>query len=243
VNAAELQRITKNAPAASLKSQPAGPIPWRALLGRVDLWLLTAAYFVLGYIMYIYFSWFYLYLTDVRGFSVLKGGWYSTAPFLAGAITSPIGGWLSDFFSKRYGKRSGRCGVACVALVLTGSFIWLGAATTDPYMAILFLSLGSGSLFLSTAAFWATTMDLASKYAGTVSGFMNMGGNLGGAISPTLTPYIAERYGWETALYVAAALAILGILCWLGVHPERAIDLQEHETPRPLASAAIVGQK
>ena len=96
-------------------------------------------------------------------------------------------------------------------------------------MAILFLSLGSGSLFLSTAAFWATTMDLASKYAGTVSGFMNMGGNLGDTL-PTLTPYIAERYGWETALYVAAVLAILGLFCWLGVHPERAIDLEERET-------------
>ena len=243
VNVAELQRITKNAPAASTKSQSTGPVPWRALLGRADLWLLTAAYFVLGYIMYIYFSWFYLYLTDVRGFSVLKGGWYSTAPFLAGAITSPIGGWLSDFFSQRYGKRVGRCGVACGAMILTSCFIWLGAATTDPYVAILFLSLGSGSLFLSAAAFWATTMDLASAYAGTVSGFMNMGGNLGGAISPTLTPYIAERYGWETALYVAAALAIIGLFCWLGVHPERAIDLQERETTQPLASVAIIGHK
>jgi len=128
-------------------------------------------------------------------------------------------------------------------MILTSCFIWLGASTIDPYMAILYLSLGSGSLFLSTAAFWATTMDLASTYAGTVSGFMNMGGNLGGAISPTLTPYIAERYGWETALYVAAALAIVGLLCWFGVHPERAIDLQEHETTQPIASAVIVGHK
>ncbi len=193
--------------------------------------------------MYIYFSWFYLYLTDVRGFSVLKGGWYSTAPFLAGAITAPLGGWLSDALGKRCGKRIGRCGVACGAMILTSCFIWLGASAADPYMAILFLSLGSGSLFLSTAAFWATTMDLASKYAGTVSGFMNMGGNLGGTLSPTLTPYIAERYGWETALYVAAVLAILGMFCWLGVHPERAIDLEERETAHPLASAAIAGQK
>lgn len=243
VSATELQRITKNTPAAPSKAQPAGPIPWRALLGRADLWFLTAAYFTLGYIMYIYFSWFYLYLTDVRGFSVLKGGWYSTAPFLAGAITSPIGGWLSDFLSQRYGKRIGRCGVGCGALVLTAGFIYLGASTADPYMAILFLSLGSGSLFLSTAAFWATTMDLASKYAGTVSGFMNMGGNIGGTLSPTLTPYIAERYGWETALYIAAALAILGIFCWLGVHPERAIDLEEPDAAQPLASAVIAGQK
>jgi ACS family glucarate transporter-like MFS transporter len=74
-------------------------------------------------------------------------------------------------------------------------------------------------------------MDLASTYAGTVSGFMNMGGNIGGAISPTLTPYIAQQYGWETALFVAAALAIIGSMFWLGVHPERVIELQEKEAP------------
>jgi len=38
-------------------------------------------------------------------------------------------------------------------------------------------------------------------------------------------------------------LAIVGLFCWLGVHPERAIDLQERETTQPIASAAIVGHK
>src|SRR2546425_3414130 len=44
-------------------------------------------------ILYIYFSWFYLYLVNVRGFSVLSGGVYSTAPFLASAVAAPLGGW------------------------------------------------------------------------------------------------------------------------------------------------------
>ena len=173
---------------------------------------------------------------NVRGFSVLSGGWYSTAPFLAGAVTSPLGGWLSDYMSRRFGKRAGRCGVGIGGLLLTAGLIWAGAAASDPYRAILLLALGSASLFLTAAAYWASTMDLASPYAGTVSGFMNMGGNLGGALSPTLTPFLAQRFGWESALYVAAALALLGALLWLGVHPERAIELAETNrggSPRP----------
>jgi ACS family glucarate transporter-like MFS transporter len=228
VNSQELRQINQGRePAAGPRHIP-GPVPWRVLLlSRTDLWFLTAAYFTLGYILYIYFSWFYLYLVNVRGFSVLSGGWYSTAPFLAGAITSPLGGWLSDALSRRYGKRVGRCGLGVASLLITSCLIWAGASATDPYLAIILLALGSASLFLSAGAFWATTLDLASAYAGTVSGFMNMGGNLGGAISPTLTPYIAQQYGWENALFVAAALAVVGAVFWLGVHPERAIELQE----------------
>lgn len=227
VNEAELRHIAQGRTAAPQQGQAMAAIPWRVLLGRKDLWFLTAAYFTLGYIMYIYFSWFYLYLVNVRGFSVLGGGWYSTMPFLAGAITSPIGGWLSDTLSQRYGKRLGRCGVSIGGALLTCGFICAGASAADPYLAIFFLALGSASLFLTTASFWASTMDLASAYAGTVSGFMNMGGNLGGALSPTLTPYLAQRFGWETALYVAAGLAVLGALCWFGVHPERPLIVEE----------------
>lgn len=248
VNQAELQRIAAGRE-ATITSAPriTQPIPWRALfVDRKDLWFLTAAYFALGYILYIYFSWFYLYLVNVRQFSVLSGGWYSTAPFLAGAITAPIGGWLSDHVSQRFGKRIGRCGLGVSGLLLTSCFIWAGASATDPYLAILLLALGSASVFLTTAAFWASTMDLASKYAGTVSGFMNMGGNLGGAISPTLTPYIAQQYGWETALFVASALAIVGAMFWLGVHPERAIELEENRSPivqQTAASTSAVARK
>jgi ACS family glucarate transporter-like MFS transporter len=105
--------------------------------------------------------------------------------------------------------------------------IYWGAATTDPYVSVVCLSLGEGALFLSVAAYWATTIDLAKPYAGAVSGLMNMGGNLAGTLSPTLTPYLAQTYGWNSALYVAAVLAFLGAFFWFGIHPERAIDLGE----------------
>ncbi len=113
---------------------------------------------------------------------MLDGGFYTTAPFLASAIASPIGGWLSDHLSRRFGKRLGRCGIGSVSFLCVAGFIYAGAAAEDPYLAILWLSLGAGALSLSTSSYWAVTIDLAKPYAGTVSGFMNMGGNLGGAI-------------------------------------------------------------
>jgi ACS family glucarate transporter-like MFS transporter len=48
---------------------------------------------------------------------------------------------------------------------------------------------------------------------------MNMGSNLGGLISPALTPVIASIIGWENALHVAAVLAVTGALLWLWIKP------------------------
>ncbi|HEV8714032.1 MAG TPA: MFS transporter [Candidatus Binatia bacterium] len=242
VNTAELQHIAQASASLSDQSLRSGPVPWRAILGRADLWFLTASYSVIGYVAYIYLFWFYLYLVNVHGFSVLNGGVYSTAPFLAGALASLLGGWLTDRLSRQFGKRLGRCGMGLGGLLLTAGLLCAGAAAKDPYLVILFLSLGAGALFLGVAAYFATTIDLAKAYAGMVGGFMNMGGNLGGALSPTLTPFLAQHLGWDGALYVAAALALVGAFFWLGVHPERAIDLGEEASALP-QKAVVVGSK
>jgi ACS family glucarate transporter-like MFS transporter len=68
---------------------------------------------------------------------------------------------------------------------------------------------------------------------------MNMGGNLGGTLSPTLTPWFAQQFGWESALYVAAASAVLGALLWLGVHPEHAINLGKESLAQPQERVAV----
>jgi ACS family glucarate transporter-like MFS transporter len=46
---------------------------------------------------------------------------------------------------------------------------------------------------------------------------MNMGSNLGGLISPALTPVLAASMGWENALDVAAVIAVLAGLLWFGI--------------------------
>jgi len=48
---------------------------------------------------------------------------------------------------------------------------------------------------------------------------MNMGSNLGGLISPALTPVLAAAFGWEAALLISAALAIAAAGLWFGVKP------------------------
>jgi MFS transporter, ACS family, glucarate transporter len=53
---------------------------------------------------------------------------------------------------------------------------------------------------------------------------MNTGANLGGALSPTLTPWMADQWGWPTALAAAGAVAMVGAILWLKVDPAQNLD-------------------
>jgi ACS family glucarate transporter-like MFS transporter len=68
--------------------------------------------------------------------------------------------------------------------------------------------------------FWATMTQLSGEHSGIAGGTMNFGSNLGGMVSPALTPWLAERIGWESALTLTAGLAVLAGLLWLGVRVE-----------------------
>ena len=96
---------------------PAAPVPWRKLAGNSTLRWLVLSYSCLGYVAYVYMSWFYLYLVNVRGFDVLRGGWFASAPFLAILIFCPLGGWVTDRLALRHGVKHGRTVVGMVGNV------------------------------------------------------------------------------------------------------------------------------
>jgi ACS family glucarate transporter-like MFS transporter len=50
---------------------------------------------------------------------------------------------------------------------------------------------------------------------------MNMGGQFGGALTASLTPAIAQQYGWTSSFLVAAVLSVAWAIAWLVVHPEQ----------------------
>jgi ACS family glucarate transporter-like MFS transporter len=83
---------------------------------------------------------------------------------------------------------------------------------------------GAGALYLSQSSFWSVTADLGGRSAGTVSGLMNMGGQIGGAVTASLTPAIANHFGWTASFLVAAALCALGAIAWLFVNPEATLS-------------------
>lgn len=195
------------------------PVPWAAFARTPTVWWLVLSYTCLGYVAYVYLSWFYLYLVNVRGFGLLRGALYAAMPFVAIAALCPLGGWVTDRLVLRWGANRGRAWAGGLGMFLASLSIVCGAFVESPWLALALLSLGAGWLYFSVGAYWASTVDLSKSHAGTLSGLMNTGANIGGAISPTLTPWLAEQIGWAAALGAAAGVALLGCLLWLGVKP------------------------
>jgi ACS family glucarate transporter-like MFS transporter len=104
-------------------------------------------------------------------------------------------------------------------MLLSASSLLLGATASNINLSIVGLSIGGGAIYFALAAHWATTIDIAKEHAGTVSGFMNLGGNMGGLLSPILTPVFARSLGWTPALEVAAGIMFAGSLLWLFIQP------------------------
>lgn len=233
VSSSELALIRKSrAPAVSLgsvsqdsahpeKASQAPHVPWRSIISSKSILAVTASYFCFGYVAWIFFSWFYIYLAKVRGMDLKSSALYGTLPPLAIVACSLSGGAINDALSRSYGKRIGRCGVAFLGLLLAAAFLVLGSRAASPAVAGMVLSGGAGALYLSQSSYWSVTADIAGDNAGAASGFMNMGAQFGGALTASLTPAIAQRYGWTSSFLVAAVLSVVGAMAWLLVDPER----------------------
>lgn len=196
-------------------------LSWSVILQSKEVWAVTLSYFCFGYVAWIFFSWFYIYLSKVRGLDLKSSALYSTFPPLAMVACSLLGGVINDHFTKAYGKRAGRCGIAVFALFLAALLLVLGSHASSSRLASLILAGGAGALYLAQSSYWSVTADIAASSAGSASGFMNMGAQLGGAVTAVLTPVIAAYLGWTYPFLVAATLSSLGALAWLAVDPSR----------------------
>src|SRR5262245_49785712 len=203
---------------------PSSPVAWGMFARSSTIWWLVASYTCLGYVAYIYMSWFYLYLVNVRGFDLLRGGLYAAAPFLAMLVFCPLGGWITDRLADRHGVTTGRVWAGMAGMSFAGLAVAIGGYADSPWLAVASLSLGAGWLYFAVGAYWASTTDLSKAYAGTLSGLMNTGANLGGALSPTMTPWLADHWGWPVSLLVAALIALAGALMWLKIDPGKELE-------------------
>jgi sugar phosphate permease len=218
VNRAELESIRGTNQKGELNPPPVDKqlkVPWGTLLRSPNMWAVMCAYFTYVYCLWIFLSWLPSYLVEARHFTLLKVGLLASLPLWAGVIGDTAGGLATDWLLRRTGNtKLARRAVAITGLLGCAVFIVPAAMTADAFVAVYGLTVSMFFLELTIGPSWAVPMDTGGKYSGTVSGMMNMAGNIGGALSPIVFGVLAQLGSWQAPFIVAAALLIAGSAVW-----------------------------
>ncbi len=230
VNAGELKLLEEAAQNASGH----GSVPWGKLVTSGTVWLLWLQYFCVSYGWYFYITWLPTYLQRERGMDFKKSAIYSGLPLFLGGIGCMLAGfYLIPRLTRILGSENkARRYVSAFGCALAGGLLILSTKLQDPITALVTISFASFANDLQMPASWGTCMSLGGKYAGTLSGSMNMMGNLGGALLPIAIPYILkwctdsglDAIKWDMTFYVSAAMYAVATLAWLLIDTTKPID-------------------
>jgi sugar phosphate permease len=243
VNRAELESIrsldeTGNIRPAVLDKEGAN-VPWATLVRSPNMWAIMCAYFTYVYCLYFFLTWLPSYLVDSRHFNLQQMGWYAALPLSAMVIGDTVGGVATDWLLRKTGStKLARRSVAIVGLLGCAAFIVPAALTGDAYTAVYCLTGAGFFLECTIGPAWSVPMDCGGKYSGTVSGMMNMAGNIGGALSPLAFGYFFQSGYVEAPFIMTAALLVAGAAVWaFWLDPDRSV-VETHEMPVPVPAAA-----
>lgn len=199
----------------------------QSVLMKRELWFLALSYMLDSYVLFIFIFWLYMYLTDERGFSLLRGGLFASLPFAVSTVMTPIGGRVCDWCCVRFGALRGRRIEPVICLLASGFLLFIGANVSNPYVAIAVLSLTFGFVQSTEGAYWSTSSDIGSRHTGTAGGVMNMFGNFGGVFSTALVPILVQHFGWMIALSSGALMALVAAALWFTVSVERSQEFAQ----------------
>src|SRR5258705_1236995 len=204
-------------------------VPWRRLYTSRTVWCLCAQYFAASYSWYFFITWFPKYLKDARGFNMCaESARIAGLTLFLGGFGSLFAGWISPHLSRFFGNaRTTRKGFGAVGFTCAAALLVISTYIKNPYVAVVAIALVSFCNDLMMPGAWAACMDVGGKYVGTLSGTMNMMGNLGGFVSPIVIGYIIQcTHNWKLTFYVTAAVYIAGAVCWLATDPVTPLEEQ-----------------
>lgn len=189
------------------------------LLVHKDLWLLTLSYAAFGYFQYLFFYWMNNYFADVLKVPDVESRRVSFYIALSQGAGMAIGGLAADVACRLLGTTPGRRSIVITGMGLSAVFALIATQLNDYQQVAIFFALAMGIQGICEGVFWTTSTDIGGRSRGFAAAFMNTGGNLGGLISPVLTPAMAKHIGWPGAIAVACAISVVGALLWFCINP------------------------
>lgn len=206
-----------------------GNVPWSKFLRSRQVWMLCWQYFSLSYGWYFYITWLPTYLREARHLELGSTALFGILPLFFGGLGNPTSVWLGGMLARRTGNvKLARRTMSCLGFAGAAIFLVLSTYMHAPLSAVLAIAMASFSNDLVMPGAWSAAMDIGGKYAGTLSGAMNMWGNFAGFVAPVVIGYLLKwtHSNWNVTFYVSAAVYATGILFWLLLDPVTPLEAE-----------------
>jgi len=217
ISETELAVIASDRPPEGEESEKSA---WKIALANRNIRIITFSYFCMNYVFYLFFSWFFFYLVDVKGVEATAAGAFLAMQWILGAVGATAGGLLCDFLVRRVGLRSGPRRLAMAALISSAVFLSAGAFSESTQVSIVLLCVAFACIQISEAPFWVATMAVSGRHATVATGILNTGANIPGIIGGMTVPITAGLFGWPTAIALGSVFALLAAFLWLFVRAD-----------------------
>jgi sugar phosphate permease len=209
--------------------RPHRAMSWTVGVRSGNLWSLMTLAASYGYTLYFFQSWFPTYLVKGRGFSE-TGLLLSSLPFFLGAAANGCGGFASDALVRRLGLKWGRRSLGLVGLASATLFLTAAMLTEQKSWSLIFLSLSYAGITIQQPGVLGVCLDLGVRYAGAVTGAMNMATYIAALISSVAYGYIVKSYGYDAPFIPMIVLLMISALLWLKIDPTREVMPEARET-------------
>jgi len=205
-----------------------GPGVWRALASTPNVWFLCLAYFSNSYGAYFVMTWLPTYLAEQRGFQKEALSLFSGLPLLLSVFGDLSGGAVTDWMTRRFGLRIGRCSVAVAGYALAGCAMFASVFSESAAVAASLIAVAVAASMFTLSASWATCMDVGGEHTAVLSASMNTTGQIGSIVSPIIAGWVVTRFAnWQAPLLIMGGLYLVSAVFWSLVDPRKRLQLAE----------------
>ncbi len=225
VNAAELALM----PDIQVQGDGHVNVPWGRLLTSQSVLLLAAQYYFLSFGWYFFLTWLPTYLQEHHRLTPAQSAAYAVFPLFFNGLGSLFCGMVTPSVNRLTGDdvRTRKI-MAITGFVGAGSFLMLATRMPDVNSTMAMMAAASFFNDLVMPHAWASCMDVGGRYAASVSGTMNLMGNLAGASSTMIGGFLLSQAGgnWNQFITILAAVYFLGVPCWALIDPRTPLDAE-----------------
>lgn len=225
-NDAERELIVSDSEDAGDSGPPPFP-PLMPLMRSGTMWLMCLLQFGINIGWVFLITWLPRYLQDVKGVSQTEGGAMSTTVLFAGIVGMLLGGQLTDYATRKLGRRWGRSLplIICYAIAVVAYLSCLKLESAWAFIAAA--SIVAFVTDLSVPAIWAYMQDVGGKNTAAVFGWGNMWGNFGAATTPLLVPIVLNKWDtngdWHEAFFLFAAGYLVAGFAAIGINADKKV--------------------